>query len=89
MADDHVTATPLLGGAAKPSQWRELEAEIIDGNRDQLAATVDVLMSAGASKASSASKLARALCFRAAAGPARASRPAMPCWRRSAGSGTC
>jgi CHAD domain-containing protein len=61
VADDHVTATPLLGGAAKPSQWRELEAEIIDGTRDQLAATVDVLMSAGASKASSASKLARAL----------------------------
>lgn len=61
VADDHVTATPLLPGAAAPSQWRELEAEIIDGNRDQLAATVDVLMSAGASKASSASKLARAL----------------------------
>ena len=63
VADDHVSATPLLTGAAKPSQWRELEAEIIEGNRDQLAATVDVLMSAGASKASSASKLARALGF--------------------------
>jgi len=63
VADDHVTATPLIDSAAKPSQWRELEAEIIDGTRDQLAATVDVLMSAGASKASSASKLARALCF--------------------------
>src|SRR6476646_3963079 len=63
VADDHVTATPLLDGAAKPSQWRELEAEIIDGTRDQLAATVDVLISAGASKASSASKLARALSF--------------------------
>jgi CHAD domain-containing protein len=61
VADDHVTATPLLPHSAPPSQWRELEAEIIDGNRDQLAATVDVLMSAGASKASSASKLARAL----------------------------
>jgi inorganic triphosphatase YgiF len=63
VADDHVTATPLLAGSAKPSQWRELEAEIIKGTRDQLAATVDVLMSAGASKASSASKLARALAF--------------------------
>ena len=61
VADDHVSATPLLPGATPPSQWRELEAEIVDGNRDQLAATVDVLMSAGASKASSASKLARAL----------------------------
>src|SRR6478672_6613249 len=56
VADDHVTATPLLAGAAKPSQRRELEAEIIDGTRDQLAATVDVLLSAGASKASSTSK---------------------------------
>lgn len=65
VADDHVTATPLLTGGAKPSQWRELEAEIVKGTRDQLAATVDVLMSAGASKASSASKLARALAFTA------------------------
>jgi len=64
VADDHVTATPLLPGAGAPSKWRELEAEIVAGNRDQLAATVDVLMSAGASKASSASKLARALNFR-------------------------
>lgn len=63
VADDHVTATPLINVAAKPSQWRELEAEIIDGNREQLAATVDVLISAGARTASSASKLARALCF--------------------------
>jgi len=70
VADDHVTATPLLGGAAQPSQWRELEAEIIGGTTDQLAATVDVLLSAGASKASSASKLARALCV----GPAPARR---------------
>ena len=52
VADDHVTATPLLTGAGKPSQWRELEAEIIRGTRDQLAATVEVLMSAGASRAS-------------------------------------
>lgn len=61
VADDHVTATPLLADGAPPSGWRELEAEIIDGTREQLAATVDVLLSAGASKASSASKLARAL----------------------------
>ena len=69
VADDHVTATPLLAGSAKPSQWRELEAEIIDGTRDQLAATVDVLLSAGASKASSASKLARALRYSPPAAP--------------------
>ena len=74
VADDHVTATPLLTGATKPSQWRELEAEIIKGTRDQLAATVDVLISAGASKASSASKLARALAFEPT--PARRSKSA-------------
>ncbi|MET0967196.1 MAG: CYTH and CHAD domain-containing protein, partial [Nakamurella sp.] len=67
VADDHVTATPLLAGSTTPTQWRELEAEIVDGNRDQLAATVDVLLSAGATKASSASKLARALNFRPSA----------------------
>lgn len=61
VADDHVSATPLLADGAPPSQWRELEAEIIDGTREQLAATVDVLLSAGASKAFSNSKLARAL----------------------------
>src|ERR1700712_1387457 len=53
VADDHVTATPLLPGTGAPSMWRELEAEIVGGNRDQLAATVEVLISAGASKASS------------------------------------
>ena len=62
VADDHVTAT-RAARTARPSRphWRELEAEIVEGTREQLAATVDVLMSAGASKASSASKLARAV----------------------------
>ncbi len=77
VADDRVTATPLLVPASPddasadpssgdppqptPSQWRELEAEIVDGTREQLAATVQVLIAAGASRASSASKLARAI----------------------------
>jgi CHAD domain-containing protein len=61
VADDHVTATRLLDGPAEPTAWRELEAEIVEGTREQLAATVDVLMSAGAGRASSASKLARAV----------------------------
>ena len=50
VADDHVTATRLLDGPAEPTAWRELEAEIVEGTREQLAATVDVLMSAGAGR---------------------------------------
>ncbi|MGS0684730.1 CYTH and CHAD domain-containing protein [Nakamurella sp. GG22] len=61
VADDHVTATRLIDGPAEPTAWRELEAEIIEGTREQLAATVDVLISAGAGRASSPSKLARAV----------------------------
>ena len=43
------------------TRWRELEVEILGGDRDQLAAVVGVLHAAGAKPASSASKLARAL----------------------------
>lgn len=63
LADDRVTATPLTdrSPATGASQWRELEAEIIGGDRAQLAAVVAILREAGAHPASSASKLARAL----------------------------
>lgn len=64
IADDRVTAVALdAAGAASgsPHDWRELEAELIDGTRDQLAAAVAGLRKAGAATASSASKLARAL----------------------------
>ncbi len=67
VADDHVTGTRLLDGAAEPTTWRELEAEIVEGSRDQLAATVEVLLSAGAGKASSVSKMARAVGYQPAA----------------------
>ncbi len=85
VADDHVRATPLLEAGddpiAAPSQWREVEVEIVDGTADQLAATVQVLLHAGAQPASSVSKLARALRTDAAEAPADPARRG-----RSAGS---
>lgn len=62
VADDHVTGTSL--GDGRTRRWREVEAEIVDGTRAHLAATVDVLVSGGARPAASPSKLARALDFR-------------------------
>ena len=75
IADDHVQATPLDGRPTEPSQWREVEVEMVDGTVDQLSVTVDLLIAAGARKASSASKLARALAVPTRA-PARRSRAA-------------
>lgn len=63
VADDHVTGISL--GDDRTRRWREVEAEIVDGTADQLAATVDVLVSGGARPAASPSKLARALDYRA------------------------
>ena len=70
VADDRVTATRISypDGAPGPGgvegearRWREIEVEIVDGNREQLAAVVAVLQHAGATPASSSSKLGRAL----------------------------
>lgn len=62
VADDHVTGTSF--GDDRTRRWREVEAEIVGGTPEQLAATVDVLVSGGARPAASPSKLARALDFR-------------------------
>ncbi len=64
VADDRVTASPLHpdGAAAGPErQWRELEAELLDGTLAQLQATSAALVEAGAKPSASPSKLARAL----------------------------
>ena len=75
VADDQVSSTRLLASRpesstaadrreyveSQPTNWRELEVEILAGNRDQLAAVVTLLKAAGAKPAASASKLARAL----------------------------
>jgi inorganic triphosphatase YgiF len=62
VADDHVTGVSLADDRTR--RWREVEAEIVGGTREQLAATVDVLISGGARPAASPSKLARALDYR-------------------------
>ncbi len=64
VADDHVTGIGLIEGRRATHHWREVEAEIVKGTREQLAATVDVLTSGGARPAASPSKLARALEYR-------------------------
>jgi CHAD domain-containing protein len=61
VADDTVTATPLQPGGGESQTWRELEAEVVGGDAEQLAATVAVLRSAGATPAAGPSKLGRAL----------------------------
>ena len=61
VADDTVTATPLQPGGGAVQTWRELEAEVVGGDADQLAATVAVLRSGGATPAAGPSKLGRAL----------------------------
>ena len=62
VADDHVTGISLADDRTR--RWREVEAEIVGGTREQLAATVEVLISGGARPAASPSKLARALDYR-------------------------
>ncbi len=71
VADDAVTATRIsppddgrswaTAAESEPTPWRELEVEVVDGNRDQLAAVVEILNAAGAAPASNSSKLGRAL----------------------------
>ena len=67
VADDQVTAGRFARDGreefteSSPKHWRELEVEVLAGDRTHLAAVVTALRSAGATPASSASKLARAL----------------------------
>jgi len=64
IADDHVTARLLVSGwrrAAQPRRWREIEAELVEGDTDVLDAVGDALHAAGATSSASGSKLHRAL----------------------------
>ncbi len=72
IADDHVRAE-MLGGEPTVTAWRELEVELVEGDRDLLAAVGALLRKAGARPATSASKLARSLGDRLP--PAVADRP--------------
>lgn len=60
IADDDVVAAPA-DDASPPIAWREWEAELVDGDADDLEAVVAVLERAGATPAAHGSKLVRAL----------------------------
>ncbi len=61
VADDRVTGE--TGSAV--SAWREVEVELVDGDREVLAAAAERLEEAGATRSGSSSKLARLLDLRA------------------------
>ena len=60
VAEDDVTAE-AMGDEMTVSRWRELEVELVDGDRALLKAAVAVLRQAGARPAAAPSKLRRAL----------------------------
>jgi CHAD domain-containing protein len=65
LADDHITARNLLLDAAtepaNPVVWREIEVELVDGERDVLIRADRHLTKLGARRSEAESKLARAL----------------------------
>jgi CHAD domain-containing protein len=63
VADDAVNATRLSGpdGTVEVRSWREVEVELVEGDRDLLARVGERLVAAGAEHTDRASKLARAL----------------------------
>ncbi len=60
IADDHVEATVLLGGE-RIHRWRELEAELLEGEPSTLEAVSAKLLSSGLTRAAGPSKLGRAM----------------------------
>ncbi len=72
VADDAVSATRLSGpdGAAEVRSWREVEVELLEGDRALLARVGQQLVAAGAEHTARASKLARALGLEPEAPPA-------------------
>lgn len=60
LVDDHVTAE-VCGDEAISTAWREVEAELVEGDADLLRAVTAALERAGASRAVAGSKLERAL----------------------------
>jgi CHAD domain-containing protein len=61
VADDTVNGQRLGDGAAEASTWREVEVELLDGDRSFLDAISDRLRVAGLKPSASSSKLARLL----------------------------
>lgn len=69
VVDDHVVATDP-SGAREPQAWREVEVELVDGERVVLERAVRTLLRSGARLAAGPSKLGRALGTPASARPA-------------------
>lgn len=80
LADDTVTATvlaPDADGATEVQTWREVEAELVEGEEPLLAAVGERLVAVGARPSPQVSKLGRALASRTA-GPAGGGRRRKP-----------
>jgi CHAD domain-containing protein len=72
LSDDQVSATLLDGtGGRSVTVWREVEVELVDGTADALDAVESALLAAGAVRAVTPSKLARALADRLEAASAQ------------------
>ncbi|CAN5233420.1 CYTH and CHAD domain-containing protein [soil metagenome] len=80
IADDHVSGEAFDDPITHTS-WRELEVELVEGDRELLAAAGEQLLAAGATPAGSANKLARLLGGRIR----RTAAPEPPTSRSSAG----
>ena len=61
VADDTVSAERLLPGEVAVSSWREVEVELVEGDRELLRSATDRLVEQGLTPSAEGSKLARAL----------------------------
>src|SRR5664280_1606065 len=61
IADDTVVGQRLADGAVQESTWREVEVELVDGDRSLLDAVSSQLQAGGLTPSGSSSKLARVL----------------------------
>jgi inorganic triphosphatase YgiF len=61
ICDDHVSAEVFLAGHESSEQWRELEVELVGGDRSVFESVEERLFAAGAKPASVGSKLGRLL----------------------------
>jgi CHAD domain-containing protein len=61
IADDTVLGQRLADGAVQQSTWREVEVELVDGDRSLLDAVSSLLQAGGLTASGSSSKLARVL----------------------------
>jgi CHAD domain-containing protein len=85
VADDTVHGQRLGDGAMQESTWREVEVELLDGDRSLLDAVSDRLREAGLRPSASGSKLARLLGDSPQASPPHLTEPVRSARRASAG----